>query len=79
VHSSGGVFGGHRLQQFGFRQHRLRLRHHLRGRVLAASNVIVEQRLDLATRSQNTHIGLSTIGVLLPAVKSLLRRLIPRP
>ena len=37
----------HAPQQLGFRQHGLRLRHHLRGRMLAAGNVIVEQRLQL--------------------------------
>jgi hypothetical protein len=36
-----------RSWQLGFRQDRLRLRHHARGRMLAAGNVIVEQRLHL--------------------------------
>jgi hypothetical protein len=37
----------HRPQQFGLRQDDLRLRNHVRGRVFAARNVVVEQRLDL--------------------------------
>jgi len=36
----------HGPQQFGLGQDGLRFRHHVRGRVLAAGNVIVEQCLD---------------------------------
>jgi hypothetical protein len=37
----------HRPQQLGLRQDGLRLRHHVGSRMLAAGNVIVEQRLQL--------------------------------
>ena len=51
----------HRPRQLGLRQDRLRLRHHVRGRMLIAGNVIVEQRLHLGHALADSQFALPSV------------------